>query len=99
MAFVADAARAENVPVGICGELAGDPGGAVLLLAMGYDVLSMNATSLPRVKKAIRAISRDDASKLLEQVRGMDDSYSIQAALEQDLSKRGLEQFIHKPVS
>jgi hypothetical protein len=38
--------------VSICGELAGNPMAAVLLLAMGYDVLSMNATSLPRVKSA-----------------------------------------------
>ncbi|MEP1471233.1 MAG: phosphoenolpyruvate--protein phosphotransferase [Halieaceae bacterium] len=99
LAEVASAARAENTPVSICGELAGDPLAAVLLLAMGYDVLSMNATSLPRVKKALRAISRDDARKLLEQVREMDDSAAIQKALEHDLSQRGLEQFIHKPVS
>jgi phosphotransferase system enzyme I (PtsP) len=99
LAAVASAARAEDTPVSICGELAGDPLAAVLLMAMDYDVLSMNATSLPRVKKALRAITRDDASKLLEQVMGLDDSHAIQKLLEQDLSQRGLQQFIHNPVN
>ena len=96
---MASAARAEDTAVSICGELAGDPLAAVLLMAMGYDVLSMNATSLPRVKKALRAITRDDANKLLEQVIGMDNSHAIQKVLEQDLSQRGLQQFIHNPVN
>jgi len=98
LADVASAAKAENTAVSICGELAGDPLAAVLLMAMDYDVLSMNATSLPRVKKALRAITRDDASRLLKQVMSMDDSHAIQKVLEQDLSQRGLQQFIHNPV-
>ena len=56
LADVAEAGRKEGKPVSICGELASDPEGAVLLLAMGYDVLSMNATSLPKVKKALRNV-------------------------------------------
>lgn len=95
---VAAASRAENVPIGICGELAGDPGGAVLLLAMGYDVLSMNATSLPRVKKALRNVRLSEARDLLEEVMTMDYGLDINRRLEQFLAAHGMEKFIHAPV-
>lgn len=99
LAAVASSASAVQTPVSICGELAGDPLAAILLLAMGYDVLSMNATSLPRVKKALRAISRDDAADLLGRVMALHDSAEIQKLLEADLVERGLQQFIHNPVA
>ena len=95
---VAVAGVAENVPVGICGELAGDPGAAVLLLAMGYDVLSMNATSLPKVKNALRHVRRSEARELLEEVMTMDYADEISRRLERFLLEHGMEKFIHSPV-
>ena len=95
---VADAAREEGKPVSICGELAGDPLAAVLLVGMGYDVLSMNATSLPKVKQAVRKISLYEAVEVLEEVMAMDNTAQIHERLEQSLSDHGLEQFIHSPV-
>ncbi len=93
--LVAEAARSEGKPVGICGELAGDPLAAVLLLAMGYDVLSMNATSLLMVKKVLRSISSEDASHMLSEVMAMDDAQRIHDRLEQFIADRGMGQFIH----
>ena len=65
-------AHAEGKSVSVCGELAGNPMGAVLLMAMGYDCLSMNATNLPKVKSIIRGISREWADNLLSEVIGME---------------------------
>ena len=96
---VADAARAEGKKVGICGELAGDPEGAVLLLAMGYDMLSMNSTSLPKVKKALRNVNLAEARELLEEVLQHDDPAAIHARLERFLADHGMEKFIHNPVA
>jgi len=96
---VADAAKAENKPISICGELAGDPLAAILLVAMGYDVLSMNATSLPKVKKAVRSIRLSEAVELLDEALAMEDAVQIRRRLEQSLSEHGLEQFIHSPVA
>ena len=96
---VAESSRAEAVPLGICGELAGDPGGAVLLLAMGYDVLSMNATSLPKVKKALRNIRLDEARALLAEVMLMDEAGAISERLDHFLKEHGMEKFIHNPVA
>ncbi|SFC39617.1 phosphotransferase system, enzyme I, PtsP [Marinospirillum celere] len=63
---IARDSHAARLPVSICGELAGDPAGAILLLAMGYQSLSMNLASLPRVKAAIRRVSVEDARELLK---------------------------------
>ena len=96
---VAAAARAEGKNVGICGELAGDPEGAVLLLAMGYDMLSMNATSLPKVKQALRNVSLSEAKDLLEEVMHHEEPGAIHARMERFLSDHGMEKFIHNPVA
>src|SRR5690606_19366156 len=61
-------AHEEGRPVSICGEMAGDPAAAMLLLAMGFDCLSMNATNLPRVKWLLRQISMQTAKDLLARV-------------------------------
>ncbi|MEM6774420.1 MAG: phosphoenolpyruvate--protein phosphotransferase [Pseudomonadota bacterium] len=98
LAQVADGARAEGKAVSICGELAGNPMAASLLLAMGYEVLSMNATSLPRVKRALRAISAADARALWEEVRGLDSGDAIQARLDDFLRERGLQQLVPEPI-
>ena len=98
LAAVAAASKAENIPLGICGELAGEPEGAVLLLAMGYDMLSMNATSLPKVKKALRNVNMAEARDLLAEVMLLEKAGAVQQRLEHFLAEHGMEKFIHHPV-
>ncbi|WP_323846621.1 phosphoenolpyruvate--protein phosphotransferase [Microbulbifer magnicolonia] len=85
------AGHAANTKVGICGELAGDPGGALLLVAMGYDVLSMNATNLPRVKATLRAVRKADTEKLLQQVLQMQCPEEIEETVRAYLKRIGLK--------
>lgn len=99
LADVAKACIAEGKSIGICGELAGDPEGAVLLLAMGYDILSMNATSLPKVKKALRNIDYAEALTLLNEVIELDEASAVHRRMEQFLTEHGMGQFIHNPVA
>ena len=87
---VASAAMAEKTYLGICGELAGNPIGAVLLMAMGYQVLSMNETNLPKVKWLIRNIKRSDARRMLAQVLRMDKAEEVQAFMHEQLNQAGL---------
>lgn len=98
LADVAQACQAEGKPIGICGELAGDPEGAVLLLAMGYDILSMNATSLPKVKKALRNISLSEAQQLLAEVMLLEEAGEIHLRMQRFLTEHGMAQFIHNPL-
>jgi phosphotransferase system enzyme I (PtsP) len=88
--FIASEAHKENVPVSICGELASEPGGALLLMAMGYDMLSMNATNLPKVKSTIRSVSKEDSDELLAEVLAMDDADKIKKLINERLSELGI---------
>ena len=87
---VARAAHVAEKPLGICGELAGTPAGAILLTAMGYHVLSMNATHLLRVKWVIRNIKRSDARRMLARVLQMDTAEEVTAFLHKDMVRLGL---------
>jgi phosphotransferase system enzyme I (PtsI) len=61
---VVEAAHNNNIWVGVCGEMAGEPLFAPLLLGMGIDELSAAASSLPRVKEVIRRLTLQDAQEL-----------------------------------
>lgn len=87
---VVEAGHAEGKPVGICGELAGDPLATPLLMAMGFDSLSMNASSLLKVKWVVRNSTLSDARALLADVKTMDNADVIQAHLARVLDKRGM---------
>ena len=93
--LVVDGTHAEGKPVGICGEMAGDPAAAVLLLAMGFDSLSMNASNLPKVKWLLRQISMSMAKELLEQLLSMDSPQVIHSTLQLALRNLGLERMIN----
>ncbi|MFT6101673.1 MAG: phosphotransferase system enzyme I (PtsP) [Granulosicoccus sp.] len=88
--FVVKAAHSEGTPVSICGEMAGDPGASMLLMAMGYDVLSMNSTNLPRVKSVLRAISLEQAEELLASVMKLTDAETVTQYVDIALKKIGI---------
>jgi phosphotransferase system enzyme I (PtsI) len=56
-----EAGHAAGRWVGICGEMAGDPRTAVLMVGLEVDELSMASFDLPRVKAAIRSVRYEDA--------------------------------------
>ncbi len=87
-------AQKQGKPVSICGEMAGDPGAAVLLMAMGFDILSMNASTLLKVKSVIRSITMDAAQDLLEQVMELDDAQMIRSAVDLALYNAGVDRLL-----
>ncbi len=87
---VVDASHLLGREVTVCGELAGDPMGAVLLLGMGIDVLSMSAGSLPRIKWVIQSFKQSDARQLLTAALECSRPTQIRAMLSQALEERGL---------
>ncbi|MDP2091737.1 MAG: putative PEP-binding protein, partial [Pseudohongiella sp.] len=91
---VVDGAHAEGKTVSICGEMAGDPGAAILLMAMGFDILSMNASTLLRVKAVIRAITLSSAKTVLDEVMQMTDAASIRRALDLALYNAGVDRLL-----
>ncbi|MDQ3606595.1 MAG: phosphoenolpyruvate--protein phosphotransferase [Gemmatimonadota bacterium] len=64
---VVEAGREAGVEVSVCGELAGNPLGAFMLIGMGIDSLSVGPSSLAEIKKLIRACSRSDAERAVQE--------------------------------
>jgi len=96
--YIVYAAHDAGISVSICGELAGDPGAAILLMAMGYDVLSMSATNLPKVKSVIRGITFERAKQLLAEVMRMSNGDLIREYIARELRETGLTRLI-RPVA
>lgn len=96
LADIIDAAHGQNKSVSICGELAGDPRAAPLLVAMGFDQLSMNAGSLSVIKRVLSAFSRAELKVLLSTLRPLRSSQEVVATLDRALSERGLDIFLRR---
>ncbi|MFN2308405.1 MAG: phosphoenolpyruvate--protein phosphotransferase [Gammaproteobacteria bacterium] len=90
LAQIVEGAHRNGKPVGICGELAGDPAAAVALLGLGFDSLSMSVGSLLRVKSALRAVSRQRARELVQEVLQMDKAAAIRTLLNSALEVAGV---------
>ena len=65
--MVADAAHSNGIWVGVCGEMAGDVALIPLLLGLGMDELSVSATLVPRVKRAVQTLTIPESRELVDQ--------------------------------
>ncbi|MBN1835734.1 MAG: phosphoenolpyruvate--protein phosphotransferase [Spirochaetales bacterium] len=69
--MVIENAHAGGIPVGMCGEMAGDPYAAVILLGLGLDEFSMSAIGIPEIKRIIRSVTVSEAEELVGAVMEM----------------------------
>jgi phosphotransferase system enzyme I (PtsI) len=74
-----DAARRNNIWVGVCGEMAGDPVLTPLLLGLGVNELSAAPPLVPPVKFIIRRLKMDEARALAEFALNCESSTEILA--------------------
>ena len=88
--IIIDEARQSQKPVSVCGELAGDPIGAVTLIGLGYRHLSMSSANLLRVKAVLRQIDSHWAEKTLNDLLLLDDPKVIRSTLQLALQKTGI---------
>ncbi|MBV8778211.1 MAG: phosphoenolpyruvate--protein phosphotransferase [Alphaproteobacteria bacterium] len=80
--FAVEAAARRRIPIGICGEMAGDPRYAALLLGLGLRELSMSPGNLPRVKHRIRHLDMIAATRRAEAIMDQSDMGRIAALLD-----------------
>lgn len=78
---VADAGRAQQIRVAICGEMAGDPFYTAVLLGLGLEELSMSPYSIPRIKRMIRMIDQVEARNLADRLLGVPTGSEIASLL------------------
>jgi phosphoenolpyruvate-protein phosphotransferase (PTS system enzyme I) len=86
--LIADAAHANNIWVGVCGEMAGDVALIPLLLGLGMEELSVGATSVPRVKLAVRSLAIPECQQLVDETLKLQTSSEILALCLELATKR-----------
>lgn len=88
-----EAARQAGIEVSMCGEMAGEPLYALILVGLGFSELSMNAPSIPRVKRILRQVRRDEGTALVEKVLQFPTANEITRYLEEEMARRFPEIF------
>ncbi|WP_144392226.1 phosphoenolpyruvate--protein phosphotransferase [Pleionea sediminis] len=88
--LIAKECSEQKIRFNICGEMAGDPMAAVLLLGMGYQGLSMNARSILKIKKIIRHFDSAEAKQLVAHVLSLEKAKDVHTFLFEVLENKGL---------
>jgi phosphoenolpyruvate-protein kinase (PTS system EI component) len=88
VAGVVAGADAAGIPVAVCGELAGDPAGALVLVGLGVDELSADAGSLDEVRAALAGATMAELEALAREALGARDAAAVRAAAD-ELLERG----------
>lgn len=78
LSMASEAAHANGIWIGVCGEMAGDIHLVPLLLGLGMDELSVATTCLPRVKKALQNLNAGECRALAERAMKMSDPREIE---------------------
>ena len=87
--MIIDNGHKENIPVGLCGEMAGDVSLTTILLGLGLDEFSTSPIAVPEIKKIIRSISYDDARKIAEKALTFNTGKNVQ-----DFAKAKLRELV-----
>jgi phosphoenolpyruvate-protein phosphotransferase (PTS system enzyme I) len=80
--FAVEAAARRRIPIGVCGEVAGEPRYTALLLGLGLRELSMAPRSIPRVKQRVRSLDMVAATRRARAIMDQSDSGRIAALLD-----------------
>ena len=84
-------ARDAQRPISVCGEMAGNPAAAIVLMGLGVDALSMAAASIPPVKLALRTFSRQQAQSLAARALAAEDPSEVHKLLDLAFEDAGLQ--------
>jgi phosphotransferase system enzyme I (PtsI) len=69
--------QSPNTFTGMCGEMAGDPLAAVILLGLGLDEFSMSASTIPLIKEIIRQVRFEEVKEVAKKVLEMETSEEV----------------------
>ena len=90
---VVEAGQRRSIPVGICGEMAGEPLYAVLLLGLGLTDFSVSPFLVPEIKTILRASTYAEASGLAERCLALPTPAEVRAVVTEHMSRRFPQHF------
>lgn len=79
-----------QLPVSVCGEMAGTPMGALLLIGLGFRQLSMSGRSLPRVKYLLHHLDPAILQPFMQQVLKAETAIEIKKLSADFMERQGL---------
>jgi phosphoenolpyruvate-protein phosphotransferase (PTS system enzyme I) len=88
LALICDAGHQAGIPVSMCGEMAGEPVYALVLLGLGLAELSMNGPSIPLVKRVLRAARASDGRALLDRLLELTAADDIDRLVRSEMAQR-----------
>jgi phosphotransferase system enzyme I (PtsI) len=83
-----DTAHDNQIWIGLCGEMAGDPLAAVLLVGMGLDELSTSAYRVPEIKTVIRSVTYSKAREIVDECLRLPTAADIKKLLLRQLKRK-----------
>jgi len=92
--LIAEQSAKAIIPLSLCGELASEPAGALLLFAMGYDKLSMNPHNIAKIKWVIRHVDFKEIKSMLAHVLTLTTTKQVHSYLNEQLETFGLGGFV-----
>jgi phosphotransferase system enzyme I (PtsI) len=88
MANVVRAGHSHRRPVSVCGAMASDPLGAILLVGMGLRELSMEASAIAEVKEALSRVTLDEAREVAAAALEQADAEDVERLLAESFAVR-----------
>ncbi len=82
IAQLTGAGHRAGIPIAVCGEMAGDPAGAVVLVGLGIDELSMDPSAFGAVKRALGVVTLDRTRELATAALALDDAAAVRRLVE-----------------
>lgn len=95
---VCRAAEGAGIEVGMCGEMAGEDLYSLVLIALGFHELSMNAMNISRVKRIIRQIEISEVKQILDHLMSLSTAAEVSAALESEMNQRYPQVFSERRI-
>ncbi len=77
----------EGIDVSLCGEMAGQPEFTLLLLGLGLRKFSMTPHSIPEIKKVVRSVTIEQATKVARKISRLDTDRQILSVLKDEARK------------
>ncbi|MBN2282941.1 MAG: phosphoenolpyruvate--protein phosphotransferase [Deltaproteobacteria bacterium] len=85
---VVEAGHRAGIKVAMCGEMAGDPLYALVLMGLGLDGLSMTPLAIPRIKKIMRESTYSESTELIQNILGFMEAHEVEEYVRDYMTER-----------